>query len=113
MTVLAIEREIGYVDLARASKNSGRIPGNVSIEAHFGLCHDGHSEIAFGTGECFVDSSSSSNSNSNSMLLDDESLMESSRFVDARFGCVVPLLRNKLTCCRAQYRATKSVLPAS
>lgn len=49
VTVLAIEREKGYVDLARAPKDSGRIPGDVSIEAHFGFRHDGHCEVAFGT----------------------------------------------------------------
>lgn len=51
MTVLAIEREVCDVNLARTPKYSGRIPSHMAVEAHFGFGHDGHCEVTFGTEE--------------------------------------------------------------
>jgi len=51
MTILAIEGKIGDVDLARTSKDGGRIPSDVAVKSHLGLCHNGHCKVALGTGD--------------------------------------------------------------
>lgn len=40
VTVLAVEREIGDIDLARASKNGGRIPSYMAVVVDLCLGHD-------------------------------------------------------------------------